>query len=322
MAAPESRTQRFEPMKKATGALWRDEAEAEGMWAQDLQLDFGQLSGLQSGTHGKVSAAVRRADGLAVAIKMSGVGEEWRLAIEVTRGLQCRHVNLVQVLASGHVNGVPAMVMALAPWGDLFTAVSEAQSCTPVTMEMLDGMLAGLEFLHSKLCVVHGDIKAENVLLGPDMRPMWCDIGHVRLGQSLEYAAATPETMSPEHWAGSSILAHASQDMWGFGVCIYNCLFRVGLWKVPETTDPFFQDFYAVFRHPTELLKSPPAWSRMTPNWLAMVLMVLQPTRPLARASATELRAHLRHHDTSLRHDLEIIKTLQARRWAAEGNWS
>ena len=73
-----------------------------------------------------------------------------------------------------------------------------------VRLKILAGIAAGLEYLHTGLgsCILHRDVKAENVLLTDELEPVLCDFGLARLishNQEVTLTAVgTPGYVAPE----------------------------------------------------------------------------------------------------------------------------
>jgi serine/threonine-protein kinase len=175
--------------------------------------------------------ARREADVLAttfVALKMGA-----RADVDVAA---IREEAQVWVRASGHANVLP--IIDADVYGDYAVIASEyvAEGSLAQWLErhggrapsvgdamvIIDGILAGLDHLHS--CgVIHRDLKPANVLLQRGV-PRIADFGISRFVKSDQGTArtnvivGTPEFMAPEAFAG----VHSAQtDIWAAGVLSY-----------------------------------------------------------------------------------------------------
>jgi formylglycine-generating enzyme required for sulfatase activity len=140
------------------------------------------------------------------------------------------------VKASGHPNVLPiieadihdeqiVIASEYAPDGSLKDWLTRHGGKAPsleAAVKMMDGILAGLEHLHSKP-IVHRDLKPANILLQGDM-PKLADFGLSRIlktVQSTQTQAGTPLYMSPEAWRRD----RSSQiDLWAAAVIFYQLL--------------------------------------------------------------------------------------------------
>lgn len=135
--------------------------------------------------------------------------------------------------ASGHPNVLPIIEADI--YEDYIVIVSEfarggslegwlktyqgAARSTDVTVEMISGILAGLEHLHS-LRIIHRDLKPANILLQGN-RPRLADFGLARVlrsGTFSQTVAGTPDYMAPEAFLNERT---AQTDLWAVGVMLY-----------------------------------------------------------------------------------------------------
>ena len=147
------------------------------------------------------------------------------------------HPNLVRTYDSGlTADGTPWLAMDFIPSEPGTTATLAAQlnaSTPPPTDEIIrlyTQIRAALVYCHSQ-GIVHGDVKAENILLAPDGTVKLADFGIARilspdtrsdLGVStitLDGALCTPYIRAPECRNGSKPTAAA--DVYAFGVLLY-----------------------------------------------------------------------------------------------------
>jgi serine/threonine-protein kinase len=181
----------------------------------------------------------RAADGTLVALKVlrAALADEPRASERAMREAELqgrvRHANVLPVLATGTLaDHRPYLV---TPWVE-GESLAERLAGGPLplaeALPILRGVAAGLDAAHAA-GVVHRDLKAANVLLGPGEPPAsvrLVDFGVARLvervtGQTLTGTGAqpgTPEIMAPEQLTGDAVGPAA--DVYAFGVLAYQAL--------------------------------------------------------------------------------------------------
>lgn len=203
--------------------------------------------------HGGMSVvyrATRRRDGLSVAVKVfdsddrAGRSELARKFMQEARILAAlNHPNLVKVLDSGLTgNNRPWLAMELVErtsgGASLAARLSESKPIAPADVVRIYLQLrAALAYCHGK-GIVHGDVKAENVLLASDGTVKLTDFGIARIllpdtrhelgisTMTLEGNLGTPYTRAPECRNGGK--ATATADVYSFGVILYKLV--TGIW--------------------------------------------------------------------------------------------
>lgn len=82
-------------------------------------------------------------------------------------------------------------------------------------------MAEAIEYLHRE-SVVHGDIKASNVLISKDVKALICDFGLTRMADSRTSTAmkgaGSVRWMAPELWENAS--KSPETDIYAFGMTI------------------------------------------------------------------------------------------------------
>jgi serine/threonine protein kinase len=155
---------------------------------------------------------------------------------------------------------------------------------------LLDGMLAGLEAMHS-VGVGHLDLKPSNVILRKGTQPVLVDFGLA--GRHLRPGCGTTAYGAPEVWGFTPADARPTPmavDLYSFGCVAYEVLTGETLFDAPN-------EVALISAH---LLHdgAPPPIKRMADRSvtapLAAALKRCLRKAPEARATATEMRAELR----------------------------
>lgn len=121
---------------------------------------------------------------------------------------QLSHPNVVTVHDVLKRPGASLLITEYAEGGSLATLRDEAGPLPPArVLELLDGVLSGLEAVHAK-DIVHGDLKPSNILLDEKGIPKIADFGSSRVMDSGTWSeggrrqAGTPNYMAPEVRSG------------------------------------------------------------------------------------------------------------------------
>lgn len=153
-----------------------------------------------------------------------------RFAREVEALGKLRHPNLVVVHAAGEHAGCPFLVLDLVDGITLSERLRREGPLAPEVAAELVASLAGAVAAAHAQGVLHRDLKPDNVLLGPEGRPLLTDFGLARLsGDSSRLSLTgqvlgTPGYMAPEQAAGERRAVGPATDVYGLGGILYACL--------------------------------------------------------------------------------------------------
>lgn len=178
---------------------------------------------------GDVYAARDLVRGMDVAIKMlrpeQADGEVARrhLSAEGRAAGRIAHRNVVAVLDAGMTSSDPFVVMELVCGRPLRDELCEHG---PLALRrasfIVQQVLAGLQAIHAA-GFIHGDVKAENVLVGADGQATLIDLGLMRALDEVhcadEVVSGTPEYMAPEMIRGEHGLIES--DLYAVGALLY-----------------------------------------------------------------------------------------------------
>ncbi|NWR38470.1 M3K14 kinase, partial [Tachuris rubrigastra] len=186
------------------------------------------------------------------------------------------------------------------PWVTIFMKLMEGGSlgqlikqsgCLPEdrALSYLGQVLEGLEYLHAQN-ILHGDVKAENVLLSADgSRALLCDFGHSAhlhpdgLGKCLvtgNYVPGTETHMAPEVVMGKR--CDSKVDVWSSCCMMLHMLNGCHPWT-------------QYYNHPLclKIAKEPPPLREIPPSCNPLTAEIIKlglEKEPLQRASAAELK--------------------------------
>ena len=134
------------------------------------------------------------------------------------------HPNVLPIIEANIYDDQVVIVSEYASDGSLADLLKERTLSVQEAVDMLFGILAGLEFLHSKQ-IIHRDLKPANVLL-QGQTPRLADFGISRAllttqtSQSVTITG-TPPYMAPEAFDGKRTV---QTDIWSVGVIFYYLL--------------------------------------------------------------------------------------------------
>ncbi len=205
--------------------------------------------------------------------------------------------------ASGHPNVLPlidadiyddqiVIVSEYVPDGSLAGWLKQhggKASSPEAAVEMMDGVLAGLNHLHARR-IIHRDLKPENILLQRET-PRLADFGIARLLKSSSHSAHVSGTlayMAPEAFDGKR---NEQTDVWSVGVILYEMLAG----RLPYDQPEMVSFIGAIMRH------DPPPLPDSVPAVLRKIVMKALQRDPANRyLSASDMRKDLREAEHEL----------------------
>ena len=149
------------------------------------------------------------------------------------------HPNIVPVIDAEIYDGQVVIASEYVAGGSLSDWLTKHGGKAPsveAAVSMMQGILAGLEHLHSNQ-LIHRDLKPDNVLLQSSL-PRLADFGLTRVLKPSEHTvniSGTPGYMAPESFRGEY---SAATDIWAAGILLHELL--VGSLPYPQ------QDFHSI----------------------------------------------------------------------------
>lgn len=196
------------------------------------------------------------------------------------------HANVLPIIDADEFDGQIAIVSEYAPDGSLADLLKkQGRLSVEKAVEMIDGILAGLEFLHSRK-IIHRDLKPDNVLLQGET-PRLADFGISRvlrttMTSSSVNLAGTPYYMAPECFDKKR---NEQTDVWAVGVMLYEIL----------AGNRPFEDDNLINLVSSIATKEPETLPANVPTWLDDVTRKALAKAPENRyKTAAEMRLHIR----------------------------
>ncbi|HEX8194834.1 MAG TPA: SUMF1/EgtB/PvdO family nonheme iron enzyme [Pyrinomonadaceae bacterium] len=151
-------------------------------------------------------------------------------------------------------------------------------------VEMISGVLRGIEHLHSRN-IVHRDLKPDNILLQGDF-PRIADFGISRIileNSALTKAIGSPYYMSPESFLGSK---SPQTDIWAAGVILYEML---------TGTQPFGGETVFALKEAIDRSEPKPLPENIPPQLQKVIYKALEKDRSKRYQTAQEMNEALKN---------------------------
>ncbi|MCA9536634.1 MAG: protein kinase [Myxococcales bacterium] len=170
-----------------------------------------------------------------VALKILGAvqrGDRERALLAEARALTLfSHANVVRIFGVGEHHGQPVIVMEYVAGKTVEEYLLARQEPAPValTVSVLSQVATGLAAVHAR-GLVHADVKAANVLIGPAGRVCVADFGLATAAEAFRpgpvaHVAGTPEYLAPERATGALHAALAPRvDVYSLAVMAFEML--------------------------------------------------------------------------------------------------
>lgn len=227
-------------------------------------------------------------------INLEGMAQEARLWAQAGS-----HPNVVPIFEAHVYDGLALIAAEYCAEGTLADWLQRHGGKAPsvdVALELLQGLLVGLEHLH-RLGIIHRDIKPANILLHKGV-PRLADFGMSRClntGSQTSLIGGTPAYMAPEAFDG---VRSTATDLWSMGVLAY--LLLSGELPFPE------REWSALFK--SVLTRDPKPLPATVPESVQATVWASLEKNPSKRlASAVQMAEFLRQvrgqctiHDISL----------------------
>lgn len=168
-----------------------------------------------------------------------------RFEHECALALRLRHVNLVETLDAGHIDGAPYVASELVRGknlGELAHRLGDQGLGAPLAavLRIMIDTLSALHYVHTaresdgrSLMLVHRDVTPGNIIVGYDGRSRLADFGLAKslltehLGLTAEGTVlGTPSYLAPEMASGGA--ASPQTDLYGLGAVAYRLLAGCG----------------------------------------------------------------------------------------------
>jgi serine/threonine-protein kinase len=152
-----------------------------------------------------------------------------RFAAEGQAAANLRHANIVRVLDSGQVEGIPYLAMDYIEGQSLAQCLARRPLERENAVRLLCAVARAVDYLHHQ-GIIHRDLKPSNILLDGEGQPIVTDFGLAKLlyddSQLTQsgMAAGTPGYMAPEQAAGQSSRATPTSDVYSLGAILYELL--------------------------------------------------------------------------------------------------
>ena len=318
----------------ASSALLVDDAQATvgldspaGQTAAAFVLprDFGDyelLKEIGRGGMGVVYHARQKSLRRSVALKMihgcalASFDQLRRFTAEAQAAASLRHPNIVRVLDSGQVEGVPYLAMDYIEGKSLAQVLAGGQLDRETAVRYVCAVARAVDYLHRQ-GIIHRDLKPSNILLDGDRQPIVTDFGLAKLLRDDAHltqsgvAAGTPSYMAPEQAAGKTNQVTPACDVYSLGAVFYELL----------TGRPPFQAETAIDLLIQVLEREPPAprqLDRSIPRTLSLICLKCLEKDPANRyASAGALADDLERY---LKGD--VVEVSAGTPWSRLSRWA
>uniref|UniRef100_A0A8B9RF53 non-specific serine/threonine protein kinase n=1 Tax=Astyanax mexicanus TaxID=7994 RepID=A0A8B9RF53_ASTMX len=179
------------------------------------------LKTIGKGNFAKVKLARHVLTGKEVRINISGLNSPNHLKMRIMKLLN--HPNIVKLFEVIETEKTLYLVMEYASGGEVFDyLVAHGRMKEKEARAKFRQIVSAVQYCHQK-CIVHRDLKAENLLLDADMNIKIADFGfsnEFTLGNKLDTFCGSPPYAAPELFQGKKYDG-PEVDVWSLGVILY-----------------------------------------------------------------------------------------------------
>ncbi|CAE6484396.1 unnamed protein product [Rhizoctonia solani] len=220
-----------------------------------------------------------------------------RAAHELYVWSKCKHPNILPLIGVAEFRGRMAMI---SPWmdnGNLFQFLSRNPDVD--RYEMCIQIAEGVSYLHDAK-LVHGDIKAYNILVTSDRRPQLTDFGSASLKDyTLKFSTTTYVAGTSLRWTAPEILL---QEMPGRGISPGGDVYALGMEFASITYAQEVLTGMVPYAGMSDIMvlrrvqaSEPPERSSICPDWFWLLIASCW-SGVDSRPTSTEIRSRLKAH--------------------------
>ncbi|GJW90909.1 G-type lectin S-receptor-like serine/threonine-protein kinase [Tanacetum coccineum] len=219
---------------------------------KDLQAATKKISvKLGGGGFGSVYKGVLRDSSIVAVKKLEGISQgEKQFRSEVSTIGTIQHIHLVRLRGFCAEGDSKLLVYDYLPNGSLHSHLFHEKQDNVLNWrtrhQIALGIARGLVYLHEKCrdCIIHCDIKPENILLDADFHPKIADFGLAKLvgrdfSRVLTTMRGTRGYLAPEWLSGVAITAKA--DVFSFGMMLFELV--TGKRNAEQSEDSYYTFF-------------------------------------------------------------------------------
>ena len=254
----------------------------------DPMTKYSNFVKIGQGASGGVFLANYDATNAIVAIKQMGISKQPKKAMiqnELVVMKHNKHPNIVNFLDAYLVKGDLWIVMEYMEGGSLTDVVTACILTEGQMGTICRETLKGIQFLHSR-CILHRDIKSDNVLLSLKGEIKLTDFGFCAQLNDIHVKRST--MVGTPYWMAPEIVSRKGYgpkvDIWSLGIMVIEMIEG----EPPYLNETPLRALYLIATNGTPKLKEPEKCSDVFKSFLDGCLRV----DPDERASPTELLAH------------------------------
>ncbi|KAK0493455.1 kinase-like domain-containing protein [Armillaria luteobubalina] len=176
---------------------------------------------IDEGAFGKVYKGVWHRKKIAIKVFKTDISPYASIHKEIEMWASLRHPNVLPFLGANTSENVPFIVTPYLRNGNSRKFVKIHPNCD--RLKILMDITHGLLYLHSRK-IVHGDLKAVNVLIDDAQTAVLCDFGLTQIQEDMMKRTSPPKIgspnwMSPERLAGEPL--RPTSDIYSFSMTIF-----------------------------------------------------------------------------------------------------